>query len=217
MNELEPSVRDARGTVRLSMPSFFATDVVVPALARLAAQHPTLAIKVDASNRLVDMSDGEADLALRNIRPTEPGLSSRLIGKLGLAMYASRKYLSARGEPEAHDLRGHDLVVYDTGPYAGPGFEWLPEAARGANVAFAANDACALREAARAGLGLTVLPHCIGDGVRELRRVPRLGDGSTEILLVGRSRERNIPRIRLVAAFLSELVRAEQKRLLAPA
>ena len=54
------------------------------------------------------------------------------------------------------------------------------------------------------------------DGVRELRRVPSVGEGSTEILLVGRSRERQVSRMRVVATFLAELVRSEQHRLFTP-
>jgi DNA-binding transcriptional LysR family regulator len=217
MAELVATEHDVKGTVRLTVPTFFAQGFIVPALGKLARRHPEIALQIDASNRVVDMTRDQADVALRNLRPAAPGLASRRVAKLGVAMYAARSYLTARGGLIApHDLRGHDIIGYDTGHYAGPGFAWLPEAARRARLSFAANDADTLRDAARAGLGLAVLPHCVGDASEGLCRVEGGGEGVTDVFLVTREAERRVPRVRAVVQFLNEHIRSQQARLYAP-
>jgi DNA-binding transcriptional LysR family regulator len=212
--ELEATDPDARGSVRVTAPTFFASSIVVPALPSFLRRHPQTAVQVYCSSRLLDLTQGEADVAIRNIRPTQGGLELRRVGKLGLAMYASKSYLAERGDlVSPRSLVGHDLISYDTGPYAGPGFEWLPEAAQLAHVAFSANDALPLRDAACAGLGVAVLPHCLGDEAPELVRLETGGEGAVDIWLVTREEQKRIPRVRAVGQFLADEIRRQQRRL----
>jgi len=201
--------------VRVTAPSFFACDVVVPALPHFFARHPELTVQLEATSRLLDLTTGEVDVALRNVRPTDPNLAFRRLGRLGMSLYASRAYLDRRGGlPSDRSLRGHDFISYDTGPYRGPGFGWLPGAAAEAHVVFAANDALALRDAAAAGLGLAVLPHCLAEHVSELSRIPEGGSGAADILVVVHAARRRLPRVRAVMRFLADLVHSAQPRLL---
>lgn len=216
-SELEHTDGELVGSVRLAAPAFFACAIIVPALRAFLAKHPRISVQIDGSNRLRDLARGEADVAVRNLRPEIGGLAVRKIGRMGVAMFASRAYLARRGGLLApHKLTGHELLSYDTGPYAGPGFEWLPQAAQQAQLAFSANDAFPLRDAARAGLGLATLPHFLGDEAPELVRVPGGGDGATDIWVVTRSEQKRVPRIREVVRFVSEVVHANQDRLYAP-
>jgi DNA-binding transcriptional LysR family regulator len=215
--ELEHTDDALAGSVRITAPAFFACALIVPALRTFLADHPRVSVQIDGSNRVRDLARAEADVAVRNLRPEEGGLDVRRVGRLGIAMFASRAYLARRGGLLApHTLTGHDLLSYDTGPYAGPGFEWLPQAARQAHVAFSANDAFPLRDAARAGVGLATLPHFLGDEAPELVRVAGGGEGATDIWVVTRAEQKRVPRIRTVVRFLSEVVRANQDRLYAP-
>jgi DNA-binding transcriptional LysR family regulator len=196
--ELEHADAELAGSVRVTVPAFFACGI-------------------DGSNRVRDLARAEADVAIRNLRPSEGGLDVRKVGRLGMALYASHSYLARRGGLIApHRLTGHELLSYDTGPYAGPGFEWLPQAAQQARLAFSANDAFPLRDAARAGLGLATLPHFLGDEAAELVRVPGGGEGATDIWVVTRAEQKRVPRIRRVVQFVTEVVRANQQRLYAP-
>jgi DNA-binding transcriptional LysR family regulator len=215
--ELEHAESELAGSVRLTAPAFFACAIIVPALRTFLDEHPQISVQLDGSNRLRDLTRAEADVAIRNLRPSEGGLDVRKVGRMGIAMFASRAYLARRGGLHApHQLTGHELLSYDSGPYAGPGFEWLPQAAQQARVAFSANDAFPLRDAVRAGLGLATLPHFLGDEAAELVRVPGGGEGVTDIWVVTRAEQRRVPRIRKVVQFVSEIVRANQERLYAP-
>jgi DNA-binding transcriptional LysR family regulator len=215
--ELEHSDGELAGSVRLTAPAFFACAIIVPALRAFLAEHPQISVQLDGSNRVRDLTRAEADVAVRNLRPSAGGLDVRKVGRMGIALFASRTYLARRGGLVApHKLTGHELLSYDTGPYAGPGFEWLPQAAQQARVAFSANDAFPLRDAARAGLGLATLPHFLGDEDSELVRVPGGGEGATDIWVVTRAEQKRVPRIRKVVQFVTEVVRANQDRLYAP-
>jgi DNA-binding transcriptional LysR family regulator len=216
-SELEHSDSELRGSVRLTVPAFFACTLIVPALREFLAEHPGISLQIDGSNVLRDLTRAEADVAIRNQRPREGGLDVRKVGRIGMAMFASRAYLARRGGLVAtHKLTGHDLLSYDSGPYAGPGFEWLPQAAKQARIAFSANDALPLRDAAQAGLGITPLPHFLGDEAPDLVRVFGGGEGVEEIWVVTRVEQKRVPRIRKVVQFVTDVVRLHQTRLYAP-
>lgn len=212
--DLDPKEAEVQGTVRLTVPTFFACELLIPALAEFRDLHPGIDVHVYGTNRLLDVAREEADIAIRNVRPTDGTLSARRLGKLGMAAFASREYLLRRGQPKEGNLDGHELLVYDSGPYAGPGFEWWPEAARGARVRFSANDSLPLRDAARAGLGIAVIPCFLGDEASGLVRVPASGNGSVDIWAVTRAELRRAARIREVMGFLAGLVERNQARLL---
>jgi DNA-binding transcriptional LysR family regulator len=215
--ELERTDPATQGTVRLTAPTFFAAEIIVPALSTFLARHQKVNLQIDCTNQLRDLARAEADVALRNIRPTEGGLAVRKVGRLGMAMFASRDYLARRGGLSApRKLAGHSVISYDTGPYRGPGFEWLAEAVQQTHIAFSANDPLPLRDAARAGLGMVPLPHFLGDETPELVRVEGGGDGATDMWIVTREEQRRVPRVRAVVQFLVEIIRRNQARLYAP-
>lgn len=212
--QLEYTEDDTKGTVRVTMPGFFACEIVGPAMRDFLESHGNLHVQIDCSNRVLDLARDDADVALRNLRPSGGSLDVRRIGRLAMATFASRDYLARRGGLTApRSLIGHDYICYDSGPYAGPGFEWVPEALKHAHVAFSANDALLLRAAASSGLGLAALPAFMGDEAPELSRVQGAGDGLTDIWIVTRQEQRNVARVRAVRDFLSELVREQQGRL----
>jgi DNA-binding transcriptional LysR family regulator len=216
--ELDAPGLEARGSVRVTAPTFFGRELIVPALPSFLRSHRQITVQIHGSNRLLDLARAEADIAIRNIRPTHGELEVRKVGTVGMAAYASTNYLAERGGLRApFQLCGHDFISCEGGPYAGPGFEWLPEAAARATLAFSANDALSLRDAACAGLGIAVLPQILGDAAPELTRVAGAGEGAVDLWLVTRQEQRSVPRVRAVVQFLAELVRSHQRRLHAPA
>src|SRR5262249_1475129 len=139
-----------RGVVRLTAPPWFAARTLIPALPALKQRHPELDVQLLGTNTIVNLPQREADLAIRNVRPTQQPLSARKLGRLGGCVYGSRLYLERRGAPRSRDeVRGHDVLTYE-GLGGMPGFEWIREPATGGNVVFSANDPEALVSAATA-------------------------------------------------------------------
>ncbi|MDI2590354.1 LysR family transcriptional regulator [Pseudomonas sp. N3-W] len=103
------------GTVRVSASEVIAVEVLPPALARLRQQHPQLTIEVVATNRMLDLLQREADIAVRMTAPKQEQLIARSVGQVELGLYAHVDYLSQHGTPQTQaDLAQHTLIGFDT-------------------------------------------------------------------------------------------------------
>lgn len=164
------SVPAASGKVRVTAPAWFCRLVLIPQLPGFRERQPGIELQLLTTNLVLSMPKREADIAVRNLRAPERGLTSRRLGQLASALYASLDYLERRGMPHNRAaLARHHLISYhDRVSYVGA-FDWLSDGV--APVVFRASDTLALAEACEAGLGLAVLPCLLGDGVRSLRRI----------------------------------------------
>ena len=207
------SASDARpkGTVRLTAPPWIAARYIIPFLPELAPRYPELHVQLVGSDHILNLAQGEADLGLRNVRPTQASLAWRKIGELGGCVYASSLYLERRGMPIGRDdLSSHDVLSYaDLGGM--PGFEWLREIRP--KAAFQANGPEGLLSAAAAGLGLAALPCLLGDAQPSLVRVDSLGFATCDLLLVMQERLRKTPRVRVVSDFVAELIERHREQI----
>src|SRR5260221_5321136 len=104
--------RRAEGVVTITVPEFFAVKVLVPGLPRLSAAHPGLTVAIRTGHGFLNLSRGEADIALRNRRPDHNSLVSRRVGAVAIALYASPAYIAKRGSADA-GLSGPDLIPFD--------------------------------------------------------------------------------------------------------
>jgi len=200
--------QSSRGTVRLTVPAPIASHLVVPALPEFRAHHPDLDVVLLATSRVLDVGRGEADVAVRNVVPAGGGIVSRKVARVTAALYASRSYLKERGTPGPRSLDGHDVVDFEHGTYAQAPFEWLPAAVRRARVVLRADDPTILTRAVAAGLGIGALPAFLADDEPDLARVG--ADVSvTAVHVVVREEVRRLARIRIVAAWVAELLNAQ--------
>lgn len=209
---LASSVEDVpRGTVRFTAPPWLAARFIIPKLPELKARYPELDVQLVGTNEIVNLVQRDADLALRNVRPTHASLVSRKVGTLGGCMYGSKLYLQRKGRPpDRPSLTRHDLLGY-TGIGGMPGFEWMAEAPYAAAVVFRANGPDSLVSAASAGLGLAALPCLIGDAEPSLVRVEELGFGSCEMFLVTHEQIRATPRVRAVSDYVAGVLSDNEK------
>jgi DNA-binding transcriptional LysR family regulator len=201
VNDAQP-----RGIVRFTAPAFIAERFVIPFLPELKQRYPELEVQLVGSNRLLNIAQREADLALRNVRPDQQSLTVRKLLTLGGCVYGSPLYLQRKGVPrDRESLHGHDLLVYE-GLGGMPGFEWMREPPPGATIAFRANDPESLVSAAAAGLGLAAVPCLIGDANAALARVETLGVGRCDMFLVCPEELKQAPRVRATSDFVAELL-----------
>ncbi len=108
-------------------------------------------------NRALSLPRREADVALRLARPDQPGLVARKLASVGYAAFASETYLAHRTAPRSlGELTTHQLVGFDQELAGTPEGAWL-SAAPG-ETSFRTNSVPSLAAAARAGVGIAVLP-----------------------------------------------------------
>lgn len=203
------SVRTAKaeveGTVRVSVSPAFVPILVRLMLPALREKHPGLSVELRGDYHRVDLSKGEADVAVRMARPSEVDLVARRAFDCGWFVYASKAYLDANGWPESHEaLERHRLVLYVEAMHYIPPLRWM-EQHRGSarQVTRVDNLEIACQTIAVDG-GIAVLPGFIADAVPHLQRVFHERIGVNTGWLVYHETTRGAARIRAVVEALVE-------------
>jgi len=178
--EVGRSRAQPRGLLRVNVGSAFGMHQFAPALPDFLARHPDIQVELTITDRVVDLIEEGADLALRLGLLADSSLVARRICEVERVVCAAPEYLRRHGTPRkpAH-LRGHNCLTMATAPtlrrwpFEGPGGVEHVEVS--GNVS--ANSADALLALALRGLGLIRLSDVIvGQAVREGRLVPLLED-----------------------------------------
>ena len=103
-----------RGTVRVTASEVVGAEVLPSVIARLRERHPELQIELALSDRMQDLLQREADIAVRMARPAQELLIARRIGHVQVGLHAARQYLKRHGTPDTTaDLRRHSLIGFD--------------------------------------------------------------------------------------------------------
>lgn len=203
---------DTTGVVHLTVPQFFASRILLPALPGFRARYPGIELVVNASSSVLNIAQREAEVGLRNAKPDQASVAVKRVGSLGSALYASRSYLGRRGTPTAPEQVGqHDLVAWDRAFTFVKPFTWIEGS--GARIAVRVNDAAVLAEAVAAGVGLGVLPRLLGDEHAELVRLDAFGRASDEIYAVAAGELRRSGRVRAVIELLGAVWAENAERL----
>lgn len=102
------------GTVCVTASELIAAHLLPPILAELRRSQPGIEIEIVASNSVRDLLRREADIAIRNVKPTHPELFARKLGESVARPYATPAYLESIGRPEAPaELARADLFAFD--------------------------------------------------------------------------------------------------------
>jgi DNA-binding transcriptional LysR family regulator len=175
-NAAQAGEERAAGVVRIATTEAMGVFLVMQGLLAVREHHPDVLVEILGSNRPVDLSRGEADVALRVSKVADASLRVRCVARLPIGLFASPAYLRARGLPRGvAALRGHDVLLPAGELENLPESRWL--AARpGVRVVFRSSSMPAIAAAAVAGEGLAALTLPWGDGEPGLERVMVIDD-----------------------------------------
>lgn len=143
--------------VRISSTEPMIADVLAPAIPALRRAHPGLRVELETSLELSNLNRGDADLAIRMVRPKEPSLVARKLPSIRMGLFATEDFLAAR-PAEALDIRDLDLLWYDSAYGDIAENVWLKRQGLDARVVMRAGSVRALMNAALAGAGAAPLP-----------------------------------------------------------
>ncbi|WP_395599994.1 LysR family transcriptional regulator [Pseudomonas sp. B19125] len=131
------------GTVRVSCPPSIANHCIAPQLARLRAHYPQLNLVLMPSTQLAALDKGEADIALRTLRPDEAALVRRKVGVVRFGLYAA---------PALEHLPAAQwtFIAYDASRDHLPQQAWLHQLRGPRPIVFAASELITQQMAARA-------------------------------------------------------------------
>jgi DNA-binding transcriptional LysR family regulator len=118
----------ARGLLRISVPSTYAHYRLLPRLPAFRALYPDVELDINISNRNIDFVDEGYDVAIRQGNPPDSRLVARKLEDAPVGVYASPTYLRARGAPQnlsdLQDAAKHTLLPFVL-PSNGRAMPWL--------------------------------------------------------------------------------------------
>jgi DNA-binding transcriptional LysR family regulator len=209
----------ARGTLRITCPSWFAGQRLADILARYRQQYPQVVVDVSFEDRIVDLVEEGYDLALRvspDPRLLPSGLIARPVKSMSFLLAGSREYLKRRGTPKSPaDLVHHDCIavgLQDSWVLRGPdGKSEVP-----ARIVARYRSMAGVAHAVAAGMGLAALPRIFfEDPLFEHELTPILMDrpiAQSTLYLIYVSRK-NVPRkIRSFIDFFLEEAPCEEEQ-----
>ena len=148
-------VGEEHGTVRITVSEVVGSEVLPSILAAIHAVHPRISVELALSNRNEDLLRGDADIAVRMVRPTQGALVAKRIGRIDVGLYGHRRYLKRHAMPQRlADLREHTLIGYDRNQAYMRLLERMGGPATRDMFAFRSDSELAQLAALRAGFGI---------------------------------------------------------------
>jgi len=147
------------GPLRLSAPVSFGILHLAPALNKFLQEHPEIEVSLELDDRFVDAAAGGFDAVLRHATVVDSRLIARRLATSRRLLVASLAYLDTHGRPASlAELEHHRGILYSNREA-----DWRFATGSGWSVirpkaAFRVNNGIVMKEAAIAGLGITLLP-----------------------------------------------------------
>jgi DNA-binding transcriptional LysR family regulator len=160
---------------------------------------------------VVDIARREANLGIRNHRPSAPGLAGRRLVRVEFAIYGAPSYVTKH--PAANDERRFtqcEWLAFSPPGTSVPSAAWLEQRLKGTAM-LRCSTPNPILDAAASGAGLCVLPCFIGDQESRLIRLSEtIQELSHDQWLVSHDDDRHNRAIRQVAASLANLIRGNR-------
>jgi DNA-binding transcriptional LysR family regulator len=200
--------RDTRlaGKLRVTSSETLAFRILTSEIARFREAHPGIEVELTLDNRSVDLSRREADVALRAVRPREPQLFGRRLSDILWAPYATPAVLSkATGK---RDFAGLNFVGWAETAQGIRAASWIETNIPREAIVYRSSSVLNQLAAAKAGMGLAILPCYLGDPEPDIERAaPPLSDLKTELWLVTHQALKGSARVRAFMDFVGEGIR----------
>jgi DNA-binding transcriptional LysR family regulator len=184
------------GTVTVATSESLAEHFIIPAVDVVRSEHPHMTVILRTGWARVDLRRGEADLAVRLVRPRDPRLACRKLAEFSLRLYASSGYIARHGVPRS--LQGRALIGYEDALRMG-GSVFTSLRVDGGSVALQSNSGRVLLAAAIAGLGIAQLPSYVGEAAPDLTPVLPEHDKAYAVWLVLPDAKRRVASVRAVS------------------
>ena len=202
---------DLGGPLRLAAPLAFGIRYLAPILSQFAKAHPDICLDVETDDRYVNLQEENFDLAIRLGELRDSALVARPITSSRKLICASPDYLAERGVPRhPSELHEHDGLLYAHGESHAM---WHLNVA-GEMQSFRirarmrTDNGYQMLDAARAGLGLVILPTFLAaDAIVARELVPVLTDFAPpggQVSAVFRQSKRGSPKIQALVGFVAE-------------
>lgn len=181
------------GVVRIAAPELIATEILIPSLKPFLDEYPEINIELITGINSVGIAKGEADIALRLVRPEQGALTIKKVGVMSSGLYRASSIME--------DIKESKLIGWDSNIDL-PSSRWLKKiTGREPDLKF--NNLATQKVAIQSGLGIGILPSFIATGLERIEH-PYLLEES--LWLVTHASNISTPRIRLVYDEISKII-----------
>lgn len=168
-------------------------------------RYPELRVELTGQLASADLGKGEADIALRAVKPTSPELVVRRGIDVGWYVVVSKAYADERGIPRSEaELRDHALVLYGGALRESPGPRWMEARCPDSPRALRLDSPDAVIHAIASGAGIGVVPYPSMHGRKDIVRVFETAVAWAHLWIVYHQSHRDAARIRAVVDLLVE-------------
>lgn len=196
------------GTVRCATVDTLAEYFLAPHIASFHNAYPGIVVELAVSERVVNLTQRDADVAIRPTDHPPESLVGRRLGHLASAVYGAPSYLDAADG--VTDLGGHRWLAFDESLAGTSMGRWMKTNHPEANVVMRSNILTVLLAGARAGVGVAVLPCFVAEPDEGLRRLtPVIPDLRTNLWILTHRDTRRSARVRAFMDFMASRIKAE--------
>lgn len=194
------------GNVSISAAEIVAGHILPKLVVKLRDRHPQIRIEIQAADHASDLLRREADIAIRNFRPTELDLIGKRIGVQSWGLYASKSYVKENHPLDsAKEIEQAHFIAFDKADTLETHLAKQSLSIAKENIVAIAPSMLVGMQLIKNDVGIGVMPVDVGEGEADLQRIASdLVHFEVEYWLVTHRELRTNRRIRLVFDFLTE-------------
>ena len=193
------------GTVRLSTTDTILNGLVLPAVQDLMVKHPHLQLEASANNELANLTQREADIAIRATRKPPAHLVGRELGPIRVALYAAKTRL--RGKARITDLAAAPWLAVDDALPEHPSVRWRRKHHPQVVPRILLNSIQSVFEGIVAGAGIGIVPLFLARSRDDIVALSEpLDECETQLWMLTHPESRHLRRISTVATHLASTI-----------
>jgi DNA-binding transcriptional LysR family regulator len=205
-SEAENSLRANSRPIRITAPRTNFSTSFAAILSEFSAKHPGTHFEFISTNELIDLSAGEADVAIRIAKTIDDErLICRKLTEVTGSIYASEDYADRNGLPgSVSEFDGHTFVVYDSYASSLGVNEWLMDRIDSSQIVTRCSDAESMIAAIKVGIGIGIVATSMAkdDGTLVRCIAPPEGTSANSWLLISPDAYRR-PEVKAFSAFFA--------------
>ena len=195
------------GPVRITTTDSFANAGLINHISAFQRQHPGVFVELNVNNSFVNFERMDADITIRPAPDLPDDLAGDRVCNLLMKIYATPDYLK---ENPATDYAAHKWLGVSPPISASLVGQWQDRHLPTENIVLKSSSFVGLRDITATGLGLALLPCCLGDPAAELVRADNLPGEMTTGLWVATHRDMaGSSRVRSIMAWFVEALRQD--------
>ena len=191
------------GALRITTTDTVLNGLLLPALGRFTAAYPQIDLELIATNTLANLSQRDADVAIRATRKPPEHLVGNRLGTLTSAVFAAQSYIDRMGGEV--ELEKADWIALDESLAEHPSVRWRRQRYPKVQPRYRCNSVLSVAGSVVWGLGVGVAPMFLLKDHPQVRILAGpLDELETDLWMLAHPDIRHLKRVKLLFDFLRE-------------